>query len=80
MRFDTWQEFFKTDTIVTNMRRARSSEHDNYITEEERYRHFKARLLEEVVAVEPRYPYINDNDVLRVGQPIPLKDKDSKCK
>jgi hypothetical protein len=45
------------------------------MTVDEMYQHFKARMMDEVVAEVTRYRYYNDNNPAMVGQTIPLKNK-----
>jgi len=71
MQFNTWREFFKSDWALACMRRAQSSRHDKYITEEERYQHFKARLMDEVVVDGTWF----ENGRVEM-KTFPLKDKE----
>lgn len=46
MQFETWQEFFEANQYYFNKRTSLSLG-TIYFTEEERYQHFKARLMDE---------------------------------
>ena len=63
MQFKTWQEFFEMNRVFEGSLNTLSYE-------EERYQHFKARLMDEVVAGWP-----SDNKPISQSN-FPLKNKD----
>lgn len=72
MQFNTWKEFFKSDNTLFGMRKHLEQQRGITsldISEEERYQHFKARLMDEVVAT---------SEVFWGRVDIPLKDKEAK--
>jgi hypothetical protein len=77
MQFKTWREFFGKDSWLYSARMiADQKSVPNDISAEELYQHFKARLMDEVVATHSVPFGISPSGTTFITDQCPLKNKE----